>query len=104
MENNTADFAKQAAEQAKRVADQAKVAASKIDVKAITHDARVLTEQVGSTVASFGRSTFDGARSLVKKHPQIASAIGGGLVVLSVVGIVGMVSSAIERGRTASEC
>jgi hypothetical protein len=104
MENNTADLAKHAVEQAKQVAEQVKLAASKVDVKAITHDARVLTNQVGENVVSMSRSAFNGARSLVKKHPQIASAIGGGLAVLSVVGIIGLVSSTIERNRSTTAC
>ncbi|MBL9038565.1 MAG: hypothetical protein JNG84_08645 [Archangium sp.] len=68
--------------------DLVKRAISNLDLEAAADEATKVARRASTTALKLSRSTVRDVRKLARQHPQATAAIGGGLVVLGVVGLI----------------
>lgn len=61
---------------------------SKIDLEAVAEDAARVAKKTRGTAMKLGNAKLKEARTLANQNPRITAAIGGGLAVLGVVGLI----------------
>ncbi len=62
--------------------------AEKADLDGMVNEVTRTARQARKSALKLGKSTMRDARSIATKHPQLVAAIGGGLIALSVVGLI----------------